>query len=410
MQRFVWALSFVVFLFVSSHAQSAVDDWLNGPNATDQSGNGVINAIDYYMGNPSEWMASSYWLDLDEDGSAGFGDYFIWMDKVTSGELDDATEAPDAGEGAAFTEDAGEWSVVFQGSISDVACGTQDGGVVYVLDSSQLHRSSDGGRTWNAASVGSFGNQALVVDPRTDDRLFVATSSGLAVSEDGGQTWSQRDPGFGAVSQLAVTVSDTGMAIFALSRYQEGVMVRSVDGGVTWEEFAQPFDEGGNMELIVDPLNPDKLFLVHSNEGISVSGDNGDTWLQLDNMPTAKVAIRGKRIYAARYGGGDSELVRSDDLGATWKVVETSVPFHVRKEGEGWSSELLVRVHALAVNPTNPDVLYLIGEGPELEDSWLARTADGGQTWETKEFSRWASQGSLSLDPVDPSIVYAGAF
>lgn len=63
---------------------------------------------------------------------------------------------------------------------------------VYAAGDSGLFRSDDGGQTWEPASQGvePSATQAMALDPRQPQRLYLATSAGaLYVTEDGASTW-----------------------------------------------------------------------------------------------------------------------------------------------------------------------------------------------------------------------------
>jgi len=63
---------------------------------------------------------------------------------------------------------------------------------VYAASGAGLFRSDDGGQTWNAASQGMDGPNALAIalDPRQPQHLYAATTSGrLYETDDGASTW-----------------------------------------------------------------------------------------------------------------------------------------------------------------------------------------------------------------------------
>ena len=62
---------------------------------------------------------------------------------------------------------------------------------VYAAGDAGVFRSDDGGQTWEAAGHGiEAAAQAMALDPRQPQRLYVATSNGaLYVTEDGASTW-----------------------------------------------------------------------------------------------------------------------------------------------------------------------------------------------------------------------------
>ena len=63
-----------------------VETWLNGPEAADLSGEGVVDEIDYYFAFPETWFDSPLASDLNDDGSTDFNDYLSWVSAHSGGE------------------------------------------------------------------------------------------------------------------------------------------------------------------------------------------------------------------------------------------------------------------------------------------------------------------------------------
>ncbi|HEV2842093.1 MAG TPA: Ig-like domain-containing protein, partial [Chthoniobacterales bacterium] len=68
-----------------------------------------------------------------------------------------------------------------------------------------------------------------------------------------------------------------------------------------------------------------------------------------------------------------------------------------------WGGGASVRIDAIAVDPTDPDTLYVVSEGG------IAKSTDAGESWSYRS-DDLSSQSvrSIAIDPEMPSIVYAG--
>ena len=156
-------------------------------------------------------------------------------------------------------------------------------GVIYAgTEPSALYRSEDGGQTWHeltellalpSAPTWSFPPRpstshvrAIGLDPNAAGRLYVAIEAGALVrSFDGGRTWEDRRPGspfdthtLGLPSQLPGRIySAAGDGFmhpgqgFALSR----------DAGDTWERPSAGLEHHYLWGLAVDPADPETLIV-----------------------------------------------------------------------------------------------------------------------------------------------------
>jgi hypothetical protein len=181
-----------------------------------------------------------------------------------------------------------------------------DGDAVFAAVGGFLFRSIDGGSKFGSVDV-PFAVGA--VDFAPDGSILAISSGTVYESRDGGAFWT---PAFEFPISCSVApdlVSDrTGGNMYALC----GTVMRSPDGGATWTPLANP---GAPVtRLVVDPLRP-TLIYVSTNPGdlrrtdrVLVSGDEGDSWRDLDLPPGGGVndlslAADGTRVYAATPSG-----------------------------------------------------------------------------------------------------------
>jgi photosystem II stability/assembly factor-like uncharacterized protein len=113
-------------------------------------------------------------------------------------------------------------------------------------------------------------------------------------------------------------------------------------------------------------------------------------------------AANGEVIYAGLVGGPQpTGIFRSDDNGRTWQMISS---------GPG------VAVNALAVHPANDGVLYAgTSGGPAATTHSLWRSTNGGQTWRsftlglpTDAYGMLPTVTALAVDPNQPEVLYVG--
>ena len=156
--------------------------------------------------------------------------------------------------------------------IHGFAVGPSSGWLYANLAGAGLHRSTDGGKTWQLLSAATADAMALAVGSGTPPKMFAATMRGLTRSQDGGVNW-QPVPNASNLLGMALAVDPKTNAVYASSG--SGV-VRSTDDGETWNETGGP---GEALALIaVDPKDTAHLMAVSGTGQVYSSVDAGKTW------------------------------------------------------------------------------------------------------------------------------------
>ena len=167
-----------------------------------------------------------------------------------------------------------QWSRVASTTLNnviDVAISTADPERVFA-QSFNLYRSDNGGETWQNLGLqpGRCGLALAASDP---DWLYSRRcGAGVAVyrSENAGQSWITPSVDFlGQVFGLAVSPADKNVLIAS----QLNRVLRSGDGGATWQEMELPVEE--YRYPVFDPMPPHILYLYGS---LYRSLDGGQTW------------------------------------------------------------------------------------------------------------------------------------
>ncbi len=148
--------------------------------------------------------------------------------------------------------------------------------------------------------------------------------------------------------------------------------------------------------LIIDPSNPDTLYLGTSGGEVYVSTDGAKTWQNprrgvpfpgyvVDNL----VLDRQGRLWAACWGAwGGGVIAVSDDGGHNWTRRDAGL--------EDFS------VRAIAIDPHDANFVIVGGL------TGVYRSKDGGESWE--QISDQINVESLALDPRTHDRIYAGTW
>ena len=154
-------------------------------------------------------------------------------------------------------------------SVSTLAIDTQNTSTLYIGTGPDLgyvttpvFKSTDGGESWNPASLGLPGNfvSSLTIDSQNSGTVYAVTGNGIFKTTDGGMSWSATNMGLPAtyVSALTLDPQDSG-TLYAGTL--TGIFT-STDGAQSWRALNYPGLPAGVQQLSFDPRSPTTLYAV----------------------------------------------------------------------------------------------------------------------------------------------------
>lgn len=218
-----------------------------------------------------------------------------------------------------------------------------------VTDETPLYRTADGGATWQAVDTGDATIKGVcAIDIVETQRIFqgnlvdrrvihaagrVGGPAGILRSTDGGESWSVIDmtPHAGMILDIKFFDENVGLVFAATGRnsaVSEGLVLRTEDGGETWNEV---YRSGRKFELIWKASFPE-------------GSDTGYATVQSYDKERATQLV-----------------IRTDDLGRSWREIEMAQNPKARQFGIGFIT---------------PEIGYVGTYAGGYS------TTDGGETWQ----------------------------
>jgi photosystem II stability/assembly factor-like uncharacterized protein len=284
---------------------------------------------------------------------------------------------------------------------------------------------------------GSFNLCCVKVDPKNSSVVWLGTGEnsnprssmigdGIYKTTDAGATWTRMGlPNSEHLGNIQIDPRDSNVVYVASqgplwSSGGDRGLFKTTDGGKTWASIIQVSPDTGANEVLIDPANPDILYVAlwqrrratgqfvggGPESGIFKSTNAGKTWTKLTaGLPKGDMGrinlgadgrVKPTRVYAMIDAlAAERGFYRSDDAGGTWARIGKRVPGGGRggapvaddddqepepQEGpDTGAGDWFMNAdpgyyNEFFVDPVRPDTLWAVSTN-------LERSDDGGKTW-----------------------------
>jgi photosystem II stability/assembly factor-like uncharacterized protein len=304
---------------------------------------------------------------------------------------------------------------------------------VYVAGQGGFFRSTDGGTTFQSTGLTreqlGLAATTATIDPANPSVIYVNTNRGNFKSVNGGVTFTSISKGWTAVRPNDISFDNAdNPTLYVAGQYGAGILKTQTRGN-QYDEVMNPLalsllsGSAWPSLITVAPSDPTRIVVATSSRGVFVTHDRGQTWTQ-SSVDTGHRRFREilidtknpNNIYMLAdcqfencfLSQGGSEFYRSTDGGLTFAGTQVwpDAPSSIR---------------TLAMDPSNPQVIYLGGSistdcvEVELEEGIgfectevgaLLKSSDGGLTFAAIEYGEFSALYDVTVDPNNSNTVY----
>jgi len=296
-----------------------------------------------------------------------------------------------------------------------------------------IQRSDDGGKTWHQPGTPPGETTAPDGMPKGESNKFVydvSTETGKPLTTHQFYDGKQHPWEFKRVWHLEPSLSDPDTVYAGV---EDAALFRSTDGGQNWRELPglrghgtgpdwQPGAGGMCLHtIILDPSNPDRIYIAISAAGAFRTDDGGKSWKPINKglyskyipNPTAEI---GHCVHHVAMNPGRPDVLfmqkhwdvmRSDNAGDQWTKISGNLPTDFG---------FVIDVHAhepetIYVLPIKSDGEHYVHEG-KLR---VFRSKTGGNEWEAltnglpqKDCYVNVLRDAMAVDKLDKCGIYFG--
>ena len=154
----------------------------------------------------------------------------------------------------------------------------------------QVYRSDDMGMSWQRSDSGMtapydpYGIRCLEASPCGDGPVFAGSGAWFFRSLDGGISWAPT-ASFAFVEDVQVHPQDCSVWAGGGTMIERGVLLKSIDGGLSWEGVHPVLDEDDAWpygfevsSIALDPSDPNRLYVIITYGGVNRTEDGGSIW------------------------------------------------------------------------------------------------------------------------------------
>ena len=299
----------------------------------------------------------------------------------------------------------------------------KDSNALYILNV-EMHKSTDGGHTFNKIKVPHGDNHGLWIDPQDNRRMIQSNDGGATVSFDGGVHWTKQDNQ--PTAQFYHVIADNRFPYFVYGAQQDNSTIaiasRSFDGPIERQDW---YPVGGGEAGYIAPDPRDPLIVYAGDYQGNVTRYDKHTG-QLRNITVHPVMSDGKGAAVLEhrfqwtapllispndpdtvYHAGE-RIFKTTDGGTHWEAISPDLTRNDKSKQQPSGGTITIddtgteyydTVFAVAESRLEKGLIWA-----GTDDGLLHLTRDGGKNWANitpKEMPEWSKVSQIDASPHD---------
>ncbi len=266
-----------------------------------------------------------------------------------------------------------------------------DPAILYFIDF-DLHKSIDGGLTWNATASSTHPDQHEVyIHPLNHNLVLLGNDGGLYLSNNGGNTWTHDETL--PITQFYTCELDEQNPFKLYGGAQDNGVLSTATGN--FDDWTNIWS-GDGFVVLVDPNDPLQIYAENQYGGLN-TGTNGISFSDRFNWNTPFIfnPLNSNSLFL-----GTNKVYKSTDRGLNWSVLS---PDLTNNTGVASSYPIIYEtITTIDVSAADTNVIYA---GTDDGHVWL--TVNNGLSWSDISSGlpvRWVTH--IAADPFDPLSAY----
>ena len=304
----------------------------------------------------------------------------------------------------------------------------QDENALYILNV-DMHKSTDGGHTFNKVKVPHGDNHGLWIDPTDPRRLVETNDGGVTITYDGGLSWTKQDNQ--PTAQFYHVTADTRFPYYVYGAQQDNSTIaiasRDTDGPIDRQDW---YPVGGGEAGYIAPDPRDPLIIYAGDYQANITRYDKHTGelrnitvhpVMSDGIGAAPLAHRFQWTAPLLISPHDPNVLyhagerifKTTDQGTTWEAISPDLTRNDKAKQQPAGGDITIddtgteyydTVFAVAESPITKGLIWA-----GTDDGLMHLTRDGGKNWENitpKDLPEWSKISQIDASPHDPGTAW----